>query len=369
MSRRQPTTLIQTLPRLEKDPKIVKWLSGIDGQRTRYRLGVQPVLPGMAWYGLVASSGERLARCWTWCAAIILPSYMLGGERYNLVVFYSLWYSLTHCTGGTVWWDGCQRAAWCQPGLRLGLTHSQTSTMVTLTPPIFWTSSKKDKLSYKDCYPREESCQKVGSSKCSWICPRVTWCSLHDPYSEGAMLWYWYRITFNNPSVKVLIIFFFHNHQLHEHFHLYDHLPYQEDECNRPIGGCGHLSETWRDVSESNLIVHTLHSTHYSAQSYCAHTTLYTTGFNLTVHTLYCTHRSAQSYCTFIHTHMHILYNWLETLKTPFRVCIAQLWTLKHLTRCTSVCVCTILTIHVPQFEGLTFLTQSCFIRFVKNCK
>ena len=59
--------------------------------------------PGLGWDGLVASSGERLARCWTWCAAIILPSYMLGGERYNLVVFYSLWYSLTQCTGGTVW--------------------------------------------------------------------------------------------------------------------------------------------------------------------------------------------------------------------------------------------------------------------------
>ena len=57
----------------------------------------------MAWDGLVASSGERLARCWTWCAAIILPSYMLGGERYNFEVFYTLWYSLTQCTGGTVW--------------------------------------------------------------------------------------------------------------------------------------------------------------------------------------------------------------------------------------------------------------------------
>ena len=44
--------------------------------------------------------------------------------------------------------------------------------------------------------------------------------------------------------------------------YLYDHLPYQRDECNSLIGGCGHLSETWRHVSESNLIVHTVHTVH-----------------------------------------------------------------------------------------------------------
>ena len=61
-------TMIQTLPRLDKNPKIVKWLSGTDGHRTLY---------GMGWYGRLVvppSSGETLARCWTWCAAIILPS-------------------------------------------------------------------------------------------------------------------------------------------------------------------------------------------------------------------------------------------------------------------------------------------------------
>ena len=220
-------------------------------------------LPGVG-HGVLLSSCLHI--CWEVRGTIWWCSTHCGTVWHSaLVVQFGThwWYSLTHCTGGTVWWDGCQRGAWCQPGLRLGLTHSQTSTMVTLTPPIFWTSSKKDKLSYKDCYPREESCQKVGSSKCSWIFPRVTWCSLHDPYSEGATLWYWYGIAFHNPFVKVVIIFFIHHHQLHEIFHLHDHLPYQEDECNRPIGGCGHLSETWRDVSESNLIVCTLLCSNY----------------------------------------------------------------------------------------------------------
>ena len=36
------------------------------------------------------------------------------------------------------------------------------------------------------------------------------------------------------------------------------HLRYQKDECNSLIGGCGHLSEAWRDVSDSNrTVLHT----------------------------------------------------------------------------------------------------------------
>ena len=119
------------------------------------------VLPGMAWdglYGLVWHSmawdglgwpGMAWWKCKLWweaCQVLDMvccyhPGFIYA-ERYNLVQFDKhWWYSLTHCAG-TVWWDGCQRAAWCQPGLRLGLTHSQTSTMLTLTLTIFSTCKK-----------------------------------------------------------------------------------------------------------------------------------------------------------------------------------------------------------------------------------
>ena len=39
----------------------------------------------------------------------------------------------------------------------------------------------------------------------------------------------------------------------------HQHLRYQKDECNSLIGGCGHLSEAWRDVSDSNrTVLHTI---------------------------------------------------------------------------------------------------------------
>ena len=48
------------------------------------------------------------------------------------------------------------------------------------------------------------------------------------------------------------------------------HLCHQKDECNSLIGGCGHLSEAWRDVSDSNrTVLHTIPYKYTSTQYTC----------------------------------------------------------------------------------------------------
>ena len=45
---------------------------------------------------------------------------------------------------------------------------------------------------------------------------------------------------------------------------------HQKDECNSLIGGCGHLSEAWRDVSDSNrTVLHTIPYKYTSTQYTC----------------------------------------------------------------------------------------------------
>ena len=51
------------------------------------------------------------------------------------------------------------------------------------------------------------------------------------------------------------------------------HLCHQKDECNSLIGGCGHLSEAWRDVSDSNrTVLHTIPYKYTSTQYTCIFT-------------------------------------------------------------------------------------------------
>ena len=55
------------------------------------------------------------------------------------------------------------------------------------------------------------------------------------------------------------------------------HLCYQKDECNSLIGGCGHLSEAWRDVSDSNrTVLHTIPYKYTSTQYTCIFSYWYT---------------------------------------------------------------------------------------------
>ena len=94
-------TMIQTLPRLDKNPKIVKWLSGVDGYRTWYRLEL-PALHGKGWDGRLVADQVLVRRLPGVGHGVQLSSclHVLEGKRYSLVVWYTLvhicahWYTL-----------------------------------------------------------------------------------------------------------------------------------------------------------------------------------------------------------------------------------------------------------------------------------
>ena len=186
-----------------------------------------------SWWWQPPSSGERLARCWTWCAAIILPCclHMLQD-----------WYSLVR--------RWLPEGGWCQPGLRLGLTHTAklaARTILTLRLPI---QNWQQNLSFRTyCYPNRNGYPYITFGKTK---PHFWGKKVSGQYSGTE--------TETIPHSPLLIRDQWSSSSSDKY--LYDHLPYQRDECNSLIGGCGHLSETWRHVSESNLIVHTVHTVH-----------------------------------------------------------------------------------------------------------
>ena len=103
MSRRQDHTE-PDFGQTGEDPKIVKCLSGCD------RAG--------AWNHL------ELCVLLDWLDGIVEQALVRGlpGVGHGVLVS-----SCLHMEGGTVWWgDGCQSTDRCQPGLRLGLTHTRT---------------------------------------------------------------------------------------------------------------------------------------------------------------------------------------------------------------------------------------------------